>query len=251
MALIQQKQGKDFVPHPPTDGAIRGVVVDVTPPVTKPDLYHPGENKVTTRIVFETEMKDADGKPCLVWSKPLALSFSPPGKYPGSGLYLLTEKIIGRDIKADEGFDDEQKEGIIIIGQSVKLIVEHTTKENETYANISYIKADASPGAYKASGTYVRKKDRTEDAPAGKEYAKAATAPEPMVKNDWSETKIHVGQYAGQKLGSIPQEGAAALIDKWIPAALAQPKMSADDLRLHAALLEVKAILAETAAPQF
>lgn len=250
MAIIKQSE-KEFKLHPVTDDRIRAVVVDVTKPVEQDDSFHPGEKKVTFRMVLETEMKGDDGKNLIIWSRPLSAKFSPPStKYPASSLFLLTQKIIGRDIGKDEGFDPDQEEGIIVIGKSVLIEVEHTKKEDKVYDNISYIKADTSADKMAPSGNYVRWKDRAKtagsaDEPA-REYNKAAQPPEPEVPADWSECLVHVGQFAKQKLGALPEANVRALIEHWIPTVGVDSKETADDKRLIAALRTVEAILNKT-----
>ena len=251
MALIKQTE-KEFKLHPITDDRIRAVVVDVTKPFEQDDSYHPGEKKTTFRIVLETEMKGEDGKNLLMFSRPLTAKFSPATtKYPASNLFLLVQKIIGgRDISKDEGFDPDQAEGIIIIGRSVLIEVEHNKKDDKVYDNLSYIKADNSADKMAPSGNYVRWKDKSKtagsaDEPA-REYNKAPQAPEPEAPTEWSDCAVHVGQFKGQKLGALPEANVRALIEHWVPTVGVDNRATADDKRLVAALATVEAILNKT-----
>lgn len=243
MAVLTQKSSKPFIPHPISPDPIQGVIVGITPPVTKPDSFNPGKEKTTIKVCIETQMKDEEGKPCYVWTKPMSLSFVPPSKHPASALYLFVEKVAG-PIGPDDVFDSDQQQGIIIIGKPVKLIVEHTKKDDEIYANISWFSADKGNAPYVASGQYKAKAADYQQ--PNKEYSKAAapTAAAPEAE-PWHETKIHVGQYAGQKLAGIPAAGVKALITHWLPNA----GTTADDKRLAAALREAnEALMAAEAA---
>jgi hypothetical protein len=53
---------------------------------------------------------------------------------------------------------------------------------------------------------------------------------------DHGAVKVHVGKYKGIELRDLNVEAVQALAAKWLPAAAANPKPTADDKRLAAAL---------------
>jgi hypothetical protein len=95
----------------------------------------------------------------------------------------------------------------------------------------------------KASGKFTRRKDRQNGDPgesgqsgnAGGGYRRAQ-GPGEAGGADHSAVKVHVGKYAGIELRDLNPEAVQALVDKWLPAAKANAKPTADDKRLVAAL---------------
>ena len=136
------------------------------------------------------------------------------------------------------------------------MIAHEEGKNGQIYATIALIKPDPKP--LKPSGKYVRVQDREEKGGEGAGTKSGyRNAPKEDGRADWQKTKVHVGKHKGVDLGDLEQEAVDALIEKWLPIHEKNAKPTADDKRLAAALKEVQALLAATAAgaeddePQF
>lgn len=244
MKLSEKKTG-EFTPHPETESPVKAVIVDVTPLKKRETEYGPKEE---FRLVFETECKMDSGDNFTVRSRLYSPSLNEKANFRKD-----LKKIMGRDLTAQEldEFDTET-----LIGMGAKLMIEHQHKDTETYANIVLIKPDDAP--MKPGGKYVRIKDRPERGSAGggstggskAEYKNAPDAAE--AREGWQKVKVHVGQHKGVDLGDLDAEAVTKLIEKWLPrvGAEGQPKPTADDKRLKAALEEVKALLDGAAEPE-
>jgi hypothetical protein len=218
-----------FAPHPETDGPIRAVVVDVTDP--KKTVTKFGE-KEKFAIVYETELKREDGSPWTHWAHGYTPSLNEKAT-----LRKDIVKITGE--APGEKFDTES-----LIGKPVKLIIEHKTTDDETYANITYLKQDTGPDALKPSGKYIRQRDKKKDDAnnTGAAYNRTDVPEQPK---GWQQTKVHVGKFAGQELENLDESAIKALIQHWIPdTQVAGYRITADDKRLLAALDEVQKLLA-------
>jgi hypothetical protein len=221
---LTEKKTSAFTPHPETDGPIKAVIVDITPPKTVQTKF--GEKEMF-RLVFETSMHDDENdRQWCIWSRNYTPSLNEKASFRKD-----LKKIMGRDLtKAElEEFDTEA-----LIGMGVKLIVQHEESPDgeKTYANISFITADKDK-PMKPSGGYTRSKDRDDnDAPDAKDEPK---------KSGWETCVVHVGKHKGKTLGTLDEADVAILIDKWLPKAKAKP--AADDKPLISALEEVAALL--------
>ena len=239
MSFILSNTSKgNFAPHPESDGFMKAVIVDVTPPKMISTKF--GDKNVF-KLVYETEHVDTNGRAGLMFSVPYSLSL-----HEKSSFRRDLKKIRGRDLTAAEEkqFDVEGE----LLGFPVQIIVEHEEKDDRTYAKIGLIKPDKSDAPYKVSGAYVRVKDR-EEKDSGGTYKKASTAPaddEPTGREDWQKVKVHVGKYEGQELGDLPEEGIKSLHSKWVPSLHGQ-KLKAADNRLMAAVAEAMEMLTQVA----
>jgi hypothetical protein len=245
MKLSEKKTG-NFTPHPETESPVRAVIVDVTPLKTRNTSY--GE-KEEFKLVFESEEKQEDGTPFAIWSRGYTPSLNEKAAFRGD-----LKKLLGRDLTAQERQEFETES---LIGLGAKLMIGHSHSEDgtQTFANIAMIRPDADP--IKPSGKYVRVKDRESKdskggAGSGKSdatYKKAPDAEE--AREPWQKCKVHVGKHKGVDLGDLDADAVQKLIENWLPkcGAEGQPKPTADDKRLKAALEEVKALL-EGAAPE-
>ena len=224
MKLSEKKQS-NFTPHPETDGPIKAVLVDVTELKKRMTQY--GE-KEEFRLVFETEVMDEENdRRFCIWSRGYTPSLNEK-----AALRKDLKKMMGRDLTSAElgEFDLEA-----MIGHGVKLIIQHETKEDRTYANISFMAPDRDKTTLKPSGKYTRIRDReVVDGEAGSED-KAKEG------NSWESVIVHVGKYKGKALGEVDETGVATLIDKWLPKAVAGK--AAEDKPLIAALTELSALL--------
>jgi hypothetical protein len=142
---------------------------------------------------------------------------------------------MGRDLTTNEldEFDLED-----LIGHGIKLIIQHETKDDKTYANISFMSPDKDK-ALKASGKYIRIRDREDGAKQPETKHESPT--------DWEMVTVHIGKYKGKALGSVDEAGVTALIDNWLPKAKADGKPA--DADLINGLTELQALLGDE--PQY
>lgn len=224
MKLSEKKQS-NFIPHPETDGPIKAVLVDVTELKKRMTQY--GE-KEEFRLVFETEVEDEENdRRFCIWSRGYTPSLGEK-----AALRKDLKKMMGRDLTSAElgEFDLEA-----MIGHGVKLIIQHETKEDRTYANISFMAPDRDKTTLKPSGKYTRIRDRDIIAGEGEIEDKAKEG------NSWESVIVHVGKYKGKALGEVDETGVATLIDKWLPKAVADKK--AEDKALIDALTDLSALI--------
>jgi hypothetical protein len=224
MKLSEKKQS-NFTPHPETDGPIKAVLVDVTELKKRMTQY--GE-KEEFRLVFETEVEDEENdRRFCIWSRGYTPSLNEK-----AALRKDLKKMMGRDLTSAElgEFDLEA-----MIGHGVKLIIQHETKEDRTYANISFMAPDRDKTTLKPSGKYTRIRDREVIAGEGEIDDKAKDS------NSWEAVIVHVGKYKGKALGEVDETGVATLIDKWLPKAVADKK--AEDKALIDALTDLSALI--------
>jgi hypothetical protein len=224
MKLSEKKQS-NFTPHPETEGPIKAVLVDVTELKKRMTQY--GE-KEEFRLVFETEAMDEENdRRFCIWSRGYTPSLNEK-----AALRRDLKKLMGRDLTSLElnEFDLEA-----LIGFGVKLIIQHETKDDRTYANISFMSPDRDKTTLKPSGKYTRIRDREVDGEA------AGSSEEKSEQPGWETVMVHIGKYKGKKLGEVDEAGVATLIEKWLPKAKADGK--AEDAPLVAALTELADIL--------
>lgn len=230
----------EFVPHPATDAPVKGVIVDRTPLEKKQTKF--GEKEVF-RIVIESEVPREDGTRYCVWSQ----SFT-PGLNEKSNLRKFLKSAFGRDV-AETDCDAEGNIDIdkLLLGHAVMLMISHEEFEGRTFANISAIFPDKSGSPLKPSGKYVRKQDREQKGSGdgnAASYRKAGAGSEDSARESWQTVKVHVGKNAGVQVGDLDAEAVTKLIENWLPKAEANPKPTADDRRLMAALKEAQSLLA-------
>jgi hypothetical protein len=222
---LSEKKNSNFTPHPETEGPIKAVLVDVTELKKRMTQY--GE-KDEFRLVFETEVMDEENdRRFCIWSRGYTPSLNEK-----AALRRDLKKLMGRDLTSNElnEFDLEA-----LIGHGVKLIIQHETKDDKTYANISFMAPDRDKATLKPSGKYIRIRDREIDGAA------AGDSEEKSEETGWESVEIHVGKYKGKKLGEVDEAGVSTLIEKWLPKAVADKKP--EDKALIAALTELSAIL--------
>lgn len=221
---LSEKKNSNFTPHPETEGPIKGVIVDITELKKRQTQY--GE-KEEFRLVFETECMDEENdRRFCIWSRGYTPSLNEK-----AALRKDLKKMMGRELTSAEldEFDVES-----LIGHGVKLIIQHETKEDKTYANISFIAPDKDK-ALKPSGKYKRIKDREE-----KSADREDDADEPATTG-WEAVIVHVGKHKGKKLADVDEGGVKILIEKWLPTAKAAKNL--EDAGLIAALDELAALL--------
>jgi hypothetical protein len=227
MKLSEKKQST-FTPHPDSNGEyVKAVLVDITD--LKKRITQYGE-KDEFRLVFETEVMDTvnDRRFCI-WSRGYTPSLDEK-----AALRKDLKRLMGRELTTAElsEFDLES-----LIGFGVKLIIQHETKDDRTYANISFMVPDKEK-SLKPSGKYKRIKDR-EDKVDSADSEDEADAP---AASGWEAVVVHVGKHKGKKLADVDEAGVKILIEKWLPQAKAAKNM--EDAGLVAALDELGALLA-------
>lgn len=243
---ISKQQGGDFAPH--EEGNFRAVCVDVTPPIKRDTAWGVKEE---FRIVFETEAEPRDdGSPQCVWSRPFTVSLNEKSHF-----RKFIRQWFGRDLTAAEEneFDTET-----LIGRPANLVIVHeTSKDGEkTYANIvACTPAKGEPLA--ASGKFTRKKDRQENgekssyrgaAQPTEKRAAAEPVDDTQAGEDWTKVKVHVGKHAGVTITDLDPAAIEKLAKNWLPVHENNPKPTADDKRLAAAIKKAQEALAEAPA---
>ena len=209
----------NFEPCPEFTG--KGVCVDVTPLRKQQSQF--GERDVF-KIVFEVDADKDDGSRYCVWSKNFTPSLNEKANF-----RKFLHGWFGRDLSRAE-MDDFDTD--CLIGKPAQLVVVQEHKENETYANIVACTPDKTGEPLKATGKYVRVKDRP--AKDGGGYRRAEQPADGG--GDHAAVKIHVGRCKGLELRDLAPEQVQALVEKWLPTAKANAKPTADDRRLLAAL---------------
>jgi hypothetical protein len=221
---LSEKRNSNFTPHPECPDPIKAVLVDITELKKMTSQYG---DKEEIRLVFETECMDEENdRRFCIWSRGYTPSLNEK-----AALRKDLKKMMGRELTQLE-LDEFDLEGLI--GHGVKLIIQHETKDDRTYANISFMSPDKDK-ALKPSGKYIRVRDRDADAPA------AGGSKEEPEESGWESVVVHVGKYKGKKLGEVDEVGAGSLISNWLPKAKAGGK--AEDAALVAALTELDGIL--------
>ncbi len=224
-----KSNNSNFEPCPEYTG--RAVCVDCTPLKKQQSQF--GERDVF-KMVFETTIEREDGSRFCAWSR----NFTPTLNEKAN-LRKFVRGWFGRDLSKAE-MDDFDTESLI--GKSAQIVVVHEHKDGETYANIMACTPDKATEPFKASGKYVRVKDRPpKDAPGGGGqgagqsggYRRAQPA---EGGNDHASVKVHLGRCKGLELRDLSPEQVQALVTNWLPAAKANAKPLADDKRLIAAL---------------
>lgn len=243
---VSTRSNTEFTPHPPTDGPIRAVIVDITDPQLKEaPPYGP---KWRCAVVFETEALQEDGTNFTIWKHGLTVRREEDGTFAlimgGKKKSKFEELLDELEVKVDDAFDTEQ-----LIGLPVRLIVDHKRDSKDatkTYANVTYLRRDKTADPMQPSGDYVRKKDRTENSSGqstggstrgGAQYNPVPGSAAPA-DDAWMHVKVHVGQFAGTSVMDLPDEAAVDnLLSHWWPT-VKKPLVA--DSRLHAALLRAK-----------
>jgi len=221
-----RNNSSNFEPCPDFTG--KGVCVDVTPLRKQQSQY--GERDVF-KIVFEVDAERDDGSRYCVWSRGFTPSLNEK-----ANLRKFLRGWYGRDLTKAE-MDDFDTE--CLLGKPAQLVVVQEQKKSDVYANIVACTPDKSGEPLRASGKYVRAKDRQgkDGGPGGyRRMEQPSSADAGTGETDHAAVKIHVGRCKGLELRDLSPEQVQALIEKWLPTAKANPKPLADDKRLVAAL---------------
>jgi hypothetical protein len=232
MKLSEKKSG-NFEPH--EEGTFKGVCVDVTPLTKQVSQF--GEREVF-KLVFETDAPARnDGSPQCVWSRGFTPSLNEKANF-----RKFLRQWMGRDLTPAElvEFDTES-----LIGIPCQLVITHDQgSDGNIYSNIvACTPCKKDPIA--ASGKFTRKKDKE----AQGEEAQHRTAAKPtggtqdaeavdstQAGSDWTKVKVHVGKHQGIELRDLDEAAITKLLSNWVPTVANNPKATAADKRLVAAL---------------
>lgn len=237
---MQISKKANFDPCPEFMG--KGVCVDVTPLQESQGKFG---TQQTFRIVFEIDMdkEDREGERWCVWSRQFTPSLSEK-----ANLRKFLRGWFGQDLTKEQldAFETES-----LIGKPAQLVVVHEHKDAEVYANIASCTPDKSGSSLVPTGKYVRKQDRPQNGAsasssgsnggAGYRRAEQPTPSATPEKVDYGLVKVHVGRFVGLELRDLAPDQVQKLVDNWLPTTKAQPKQTADDKRLIAALESWKA----------
>jgi hypothetical protein len=233
--IVSSKSGGNYAPCPEFIG--RAVCVDVTDTKTYETDFG---TKEKFKIVFEVDLIDTSRDPHQPWcvfSKPMVASL-----HEKAALAKFLREWFGRKLSATEtaSFDLET-----LIGKPAQIVIGHEPSEDgtKTYANIKLIQPHKVGDPLQPSGLFVRLKDRPprEDKPDSTYRRAPQSGGAPSTTDaagapDHSKVKVHVGRNQGIELRELTRESINSLIELWLPKAKANPKPTADDKRLMAAL---------------
>jgi hypothetical protein len=210
---------KKFVLCPEYKG--RAVCVDVTPLKQYQTSYGP---KDKFKLALEVDLLRENGSRFAVWSKPFT-----PSNHERSAFASLMKDWNGRPLTREEWekFDTED-----LIGRAAEITVVHEHVEGEVYANLKLIGPDRSDNPLKPSGKFIRAKDRS----AKTSTYQQVQQPDNNCDRDYLSVKVHVGRFKGLELRDLAQEALKDLINNWSPTAKTNPRQSAEDKQLIAAL---------------
>jgi len=247
--IVSKGAEKNFTPH--DEGTFRAVCVDITPLKERQTKFGLKEE---FRIVFETDAEPReDGSRQCVWSRGFTPFLSEK-----ANLRKFLRQWFGRDLSPAEleSFDMEE-----LIDRPAQIVIVHESVDDKTYANIAACTPYKGKDPLKASGKFTRAKDR-EAKGEGASFRGAAeptggTASGEAVDGtqagaDWTKVKVHVGKFAGVQLCDLDPEAIEKIVANWLPKHEANPKPTADDKRLAAALkLAQEALAAATAGEEY
>jgi hypothetical protein len=227
------------------EGNGKAVCVDITPLKKVQTQY--GE-KEKFKLVFELDKETfgtrENGDAFTVWSSGFT-----PSTHEKAALPKFLKTWLSKDFPAQlETFDVET-----LIGRPAFVVIVHETggADGKTvFATIKACTADNSGAPIKPTGKFVREEDRNKTTPqGGASQFRAAEKPIDAGRLDWQKCKVHVGRNKGIDLGDLDLDDVGKLLEKWLPAAKANPKPLADDKRLIVALEAAQDAIRATQAP--
>jgi len=209
---------KDYAPCPEYTG--KAVCVDVTPLKEYETEY--GVKK-KFKFAFEIDLIDDSRDPVQPWvvfTKPMV-----PSLHEKAALTKFLKDWFGRALTPQENkaLDIES-----LIGKSATLVIAHEQSADgtKTYANIKLI-MPLKQGELKPSGQWVRLQDRP---PKDENGAPALT------KAQLLATQVHVGKFRGTPVSELTETAVNGLAEVWVPKAMANKDITAEDKRLIAAI---------------
>jgi hypothetical protein len=126
-----------------------------------------------------------------------------------------------------------------LIGRPATVVIVHEKSQDgtKTFANIKLIMPHKVGEPLKPSGLWVRLEDRPPKDEQGQPQAPA--------KLDLTKVQVHVGKFKGAAISDLTESAVNGLAEVWIPKAMANKDITAEDKRLIAAvnarLEEIKA----------
>jgi hypothetical protein len=228
--MIITKRSGNFTPAPEFNG--RAVCVDVTELKMMESAFGKQEK---FRIVFEIDELqtegEREGEPWCVWSMPFT-----PSLHDKSAFRKFLKQWFGRDLTAAEidGLETET-----LIGKPAQIVVTHATKEGDpttVYANIAACLPFKGAQPLTPSGKFTRQKDRDQGGASFKKTAAPAVPAQEPAQTAPTAIKVHVGKCKGVDFTDLGASQIEKLHELWYPTARANPKPSADDKRLMAAI---------------
>ena len=209
---------KEFAPCPEYTG--KAVCVDVTPLKEYETEYG---TKKKFKFAFEIDLIDDTRDPVQPWvvfTKPMV-----PSLHEKAALTKFLKDWFGRALTPQENkaLDIES-----LIGKSATLVIAHEQSADgtKTYANIKLI-MPLKQGELKPSGQWVRLQDRP---PKDENGAPALT------KAQLLATAVHVGKFRGTPVSELTETAVNGLAEVWVPKAMANKDITAEDKRLVAAI---------------
>jgi hypothetical protein len=209
---------KDYAPCPEYTG--KAVCVDVTPLKEYETEYG---TKKKFKFAFEIDLIDDTRDPVQPWvvfTKPMV-----PSLHEKAALTKFLKDWFGRALTPQENkaLDIES-----LIGKSATLVIAHEQSADgtKTYANIKLI-MPLKQGELKPSGQWVRLQDRP---PKDENGAPAPT------KAQLLATQVHVGKFRGTAIADLTETAVNGLAEVWVPKAMANKDITAEDKRLIAAI---------------
>ena len=210
---------KEYAPCPEYTG--KAVCVDVTPLKEYETEYG---TKKKFKFAFEIDLIDDTRDPVQPWvvfTKPMV-----PSLHEKAALTKFLKDWFGRALTPQENkaLDIES-----LIGKSATLVIAHEQSQDgtKTYANIKLI-MPLKQGELKPSGQWVRLQDRPPKDEQGQPQAPA--------KLDLSKIQVHVGKFRGTAIADLTETAVNGLAEMWMPKAMANKDITAEDKRLIAAI---------------
>jgi hypothetical protein len=211
-----------FNTEPVPDYTGKARCADVTPSHKQQGKF--GEREVF-QLDFQLDLLKTDGSPHFVRSM-----YFTPSLHEKSNFRKFLRAWFGRDLTQAEldNFDTES-----LIGKQAQLVVVQEHKDGKVYAKIVACTPDKSGTPLQPWPKYVRVKDRPPKDASGYRRMEQPTG---AGEEDQASTKVHAGACSGLELRDLAPEQVRRLVENWLPTAKANPKPSADDRRLMAAL---------------
>lgn len=229
ITVTSNKGGGNFEPCPEYTG--RAVCVDITPLKAYETQYG---TKQKFKIAFELDLIDKSRNPVQPWvvmTAPMTASL-----HEKAGLTRFLKDWYGRALTAE---DTTSLNLDNLIGRPATVVIVHEKSQDgtKTFANIKLIMPHKVGEPLKPSGLWVGLEDRPPKDEQGQ--------PQEPAKVDLSRVQVHVGKFKGTAISDLTESAVNGLAEVWIPKAMANKDITAEDKRLIAAvnarLEEIKA----------
>ena len=226
ITVTSNKGGGNFEPCPEYTG--RAVCVDITPLKSYETQFG---IKQKFKIAFELDLIDKSRNPVQPWvvmTAPMT-----PSLHEKAGLTRFLKDWFGRPLTAEETNNLNLDS---LIGRPATVVIVHEKSQDgtKTFANIKLIMAHKAGEPLKPSGLWVRLEDRP---PKDDDQVKivrpdGSTNRQP----DLGKTLVHVGKFKGTAISDLTESAVNGLAEVWVPKAMANKDITAEDKRLIAAI---------------